>query len=76
MGNCCIKNKINPDVESTVLNWSASKKTEYYHWWPMCESNENDITNNNKKFPKFANIGLLAEYDESQKKLIKNMKQI
>jgi 2-amino-4-hydroxy-6-hydroxymethyldihydropteridine diphosphokinase len=27
----------------------------------------------NKKFPKFANIGLLAEYDESQKKLIKNI---
>ena len=30
----------------------------------------------NKKFPKFANIGLLAEYDESQKELIKNINLI
>ena len=58
MGNCCIKNKINPDVESTVLNWVASKKTEYYHWWPMCESTENDITNN-----LYATGNALCKYD-------------
>jgi len=46
MGNSCIKNKINPVVESSVLNWNACQKTEYYHWWPMCESNENDMSNN------------------------------
>ena len=49
MGNSCVKsNKIKPIkiVDSSVLKWESTRKTESYHWWPMCEHEANDITNN------------------------------
>ena len=45
MGNCCTKNgKIIPTKpdNNCVLKWESRRKTEKFHWWPMCDTNEND----------------------------------
>mgnify|MGYP001305678882 CR=1 FL=1 len=63
MGNNCIRsnNKIKPTeiVDSSILKWKSTKKTEYYHWWPMCELEENDVTNN-----LYADGNSLDKYDK------------
>ena len=41
-----------------ILNWKAKNKTYKYHWWPMCERNKNDISNN-----LYAEGGGLHKYD-------------
>ena len=57
MGNCCVKNKIEPikfEIHS-LLKWESNRKTEKFHWWPMCES---DIHNN-----LYADGNALSKYD-------------
>tara|TARA_B110001469_G_C9644435_1_gene325129 strand:+ start:2233 stop:3192 length:960 start_codon:yes stop_codon:yes gene_type:complete len=61
MGNSCYKNKkIQPIkiVDTCILKWESIKKTEKYHWWPLCELNENDTTNN-----LYAKGNALSKYD-------------
>jgi hypothetical protein len=63
MGNSCVKNynKIKPIeiVDNSILKWKSTKKIGYYHWWPLCEKQENDVTNN-----LYADGNALDKYDK------------
>ena len=60
MGSSCSKNgKIIPTKPyNCVLKWESRRKTEQFHWWPMCDTNENDTTNN-----LYADGNALSKYD-------------
>ena len=63
MGNSCIRpnNKITPIeiVDNSILKWESFRQTETYHWWPMCEHEVNDVTNN-----LYADGNALDKYDK------------
>ena len=62
MGNSCVKNNDLKSIkvaDTSILKWKSIRKTEFYHWWPMCEEEKDDIKNN-----LYANGNALDKYDK------------